>query len=353
MKRMKTLYKGLIVLGLGTALIGGTLLYSWDQIKRAFSEQSIKYNVSRAQKKEAAGDLEGAEEHYDRAIAGDPTNPDNYEDRGDVEVRGKKPEDALDDYRKANELELAKPFPPEIQDRWESAKEISPSRLEEIMNDITFINDLSNETTPDLNNGLEDDPENIEFLLQRGIERYKIGDYNGAFSDFDQVVSLDSENPNGYLNRSVARISLFEMLYRHLNPFDKKLILNEVTGVSIRDVQKAIELSPGNPVPYQTLGNFLSFKGRFYSEFYRVLGLSRADGRYAWSDAISNFNKAKELSMDLNECVNPDIACRVSEANNQLGNQVECNVNRDCCISNFYNGLAPYPVHDCLRTITQ
>ncbi|EKD26835.1 MAG: hypothetical protein ACD_79C00993G0002 [uncultured bacterium] len=46
-----------------------------------------------------------------------------------------------------------------------------------------------------------------EFFSKRGVEKFNVGDYDGAIEDFEKAISLDSENPNYYNLRGHARFS--------------------------------------------------------------------------------------------------------------------------------------------------
>jgi tetratricopeptide (TPR) repeat protein len=74
-------------------------------------------------------------------------------------------------------------------------------------------------------------------LVNRGIEKAKNGDLDGAIADFDRAAELDPKNDAPYYNRAQAR-----------------RLKNDTAG-AIADYTKAIELGSTNPAAYNNRGN--------------------------------------------------------------------------------------------------
>jgi tetratricopeptide (TPR) repeat protein len=95
-------------------------------------------------------------------------------------------------------------------------------------------------------------------LVNRGIEKARSGDLDGALSDFDHAIELNPQNDAAYYNRAQAR-----------------RLKNDSVG-AIADYTKAIELGSTNPAAYNNRGN------------------ARAETN-DWDGAISDYTRAIEL----------------------------------------------------------
>jgi tetratricopeptide (TPR) repeat protein len=74
-------------------------------------------------------------------------------------------------------------------------------------------------------------------LVNRGIEKAKNGDLDGAMADFDRAIELDPKDDAPYYNRAQA-----------------KRLKNDTAG-AIADYTRAIELGSTNPAAYNNRGN--------------------------------------------------------------------------------------------------
>jgi tetratricopeptide (TPR) repeat protein len=74
-------------------------------------------------------------------------------------------------------------------------------------------------------------------LVNRGIEKAKNGDLDGAIADFDRAIELNPKDDAGYFNRAQAKW------------------LKKDTGGAIADYTRAIELGSTNPAAYNNRGN--------------------------------------------------------------------------------------------------
>ncbi len=98
-------------------------------------------------------------------------------------------------------------------------------------------------------------------LVNRGIEKAKNGDLDGAIADFDRAAQLNPKDDAPYYNRAQA-----------------KRLKNDSAG-AIADYTRAIELGSTNPAAYNNRGNV------------------RAENN-DWNGAISDYTRAIELKSD-------------------------------------------------------
>ena len=98
-------------------------------------------------------------------------------------------------------------------------------------------------------------------LVNRGIEKAKNGDLDGAIADFDRAMQFNPKDDAPYYNRAQARR------------------LKKDTAGAIADYTRAIELGSTNPAAYNNRGN------------------ARAENN-DWEGAISDYTRAIELKPD-------------------------------------------------------
>ena len=79
--------------------------------------------------------------------------------------------------------------------------------------------------------------ESAENLVNRGIEKAKNGDLDGAMADFDRAIEIDPKDDAPYYNRAQAKR------------------LKKDTAGAIADYTRAIELGSTNPAAYNNRGN--------------------------------------------------------------------------------------------------
>lgn len=109
----------------------------------------------------------------------------------------------------------------------------------------------------------------FDAYLLRGVMKAKLGNYEGAVSDFNKCVKLDPKNPKGYYNRGLAHAYLDEIkqaikdftLSIDLDPINAnawfqlgywKEIMGDLNG-SLADLNKAKELNPNDKELYVSL----------------------------------------------------------------------------------------------------
>jgi len=105
------------------------------------------------------------------------------------------------------------------------------------------------------------DEQSIEDLVNRGIQKAKKGDLDGAIADFDRAIELNPKDDAPYYNRAQA-----------------KRLKKDAAG-TIADYTRAIELGSQNPAAYNNRGN------------------ARAENN-DWDGAIADYTRAIELKPD-------------------------------------------------------
>jgi tetratricopeptide (TPR) repeat protein len=139
----------------------------------------------------------------------------------------------------------------------------------------------------------EDSDEN---LVNRGIEKAKNGDLDGAIVDFDRAAKADPQNDAPYYNRAQAKW------------------LKKDTSGAIADYTRAIELGSTNPAAYNNRGNARAENNDqdgAIADYTRAIELkpnyaracyNRAMAKEAKGDkagAAADFKRAKELDPEL------------------------------------------------------
>jgi tetratricopeptide (TPR) repeat protein len=135
-----------------------------------------------------------------------------------------------------------------------------------------------------------------EDLVNRGIEKAKNGDLDGAIADFNRAAELDPKNDAPYYNRAQA-----------------KRLKNDTAG-AIADYTKAIELGSTNPAAYNNRGNArvenkdrdgaiadytraIELKPDYARAYYNRAVLKKEKGDKA--GAAADFKRARMLDPDL------------------------------------------------------
>ena len=135
-------------------------------------------------------------------------------------------------------------------------------------------------------------------LVNRGIEKAKNGDLDGAIADFDRAMQLNPKDDAPYYNRAQAR-----------------RLKKDTTG-AIADYTRAIELGSTNPAAYNNRGNARAESNDregAISDYTRAIELkpdyarayyNRAVARKEKGDASgakADFKRARELDPELSE----------------------------------------------------
>jgi tetratricopeptide (TPR) repeat protein len=78
------------------------------------------------------------------------------------------------------------------------------------------------EAIPLLNKAIEKDPENIYALINRGVDKSILGDFQSAIDDYTVVIEIDSDNALAFLNRGKNKKRL-EDYQGAIEDFDKAI----------------------------------------------------------------------------------------------------------------------------------
>src|SRR5205809_4558337 len=136
--------------------------------------------------------------------------------------------------------------------------------------------------------------ESDEDLVNRGIEKGKDGDLDGAIADFTRASELDPKDDAPYYNRAQAKW------------------LKKDSAGAIADYTQAIELGSTNPAAYNNLGNAraqnndrdgaiadytraIELKPDYARAYYNLAVTKKAKGDKA--GAAADFKRAKELEV--------------------------------------------------------
>src|SRR6266496_4120032 len=152
-------------------------------------------------------------------------------------------------------------------------------------------------------------------LVNRGIEKAKKGDLDGAIADLDRAAELDRKNDAPYYNRAQAKR------------------LKKDTAGAIADYTKAIELGSTNPAAYNNRGNArvenkdrdgaiadytraIELKPDYARAYYNRAVLKKEKGDKA--GAAADFKRARMLDPDLvSEGSAPDSSSNRGGANGE------------------------------------
>lgn len=133
--------------------------------------------------------------------------------------------------------------------------------------------------------------------LNRGVEKFQNGDFDGAIADYSKAIELKPNDALGYYNRGIAKNA------------------KKDSDGAIADYDKAIELNPKHAEAYYNRGNakrdktngfdsaVMDFNKAIqlkpsFAEAHNNRGVARALNRGV-DDAVTDFTKAIELKSDL------------------------------------------------------
>lgn len=115
-----------------------------------------------------------------------------------------------------------------------------------------------------LNEAIEAEADNANFISERAVVYFHMGDKNMALMELDRAVALEPNNPYRYSSRAYVKSAM------------------KMTKGAILDYEKCVALDPEDAVAYNNLGIILEAAGKI-------------------EDAKRHFNKADELEGILNE----------------------------------------------------
>ncbi len=115
-----------------------------------------------------------------------------------------------------------------------------------------------------LNEALAEDANNANYISERAVVYFHMGDKNMALMELDKAVALDPNNPYRYSSRAYIKSSM------------------KMTKGAILDYEKCVQLDPDDAIAYNNLGILLEAAGKIEA-------------------AKRHFKKADELEGILNE----------------------------------------------------
>lgn len=128
----------------------------------------------------------------------------------------------------------------------------------------------------DYSKAIEMDPNNTEFLANRGATHARLGDYPSALSDLSKALEIDPKNENGYLNRSV--------LYYETGQYD----------LALADMQEYLKYNPFSADIWFETGRIYAGKGQFDQALQNVnkaIELNSNNGIYYYQRCLIYINK--------------------------------------------------------------
>ena len=210
---------------------GGTL---WERVKIFYPNSPLAWKQAANYYRDEAKDLAKAIENYKQAIALQPKDAFAYNDLAkaytDSSFSPNTPQQnrnellltALNTYNDAVKYDSIAGQPDK-----KTAGEILVNRGA----NYAILGNLD-KALPDLNKGLEINPENLNGYANRAILYTQINRYDLSLKDRDAYIALNPDNPDIYYERGVCKINLGQ------------------TAASIADFDKAIALNNTKPVYY-------------------------------------------------------------------------------------------------------
>lgn len=128
--------------------------------------------------------------------------------------------------------------------------------------------------TKALRSGNLDTYDQMATLVNRGIVRFRISDFDGAIADFDAAMALRPNQPDAMINRGITMLAAGHALEPSLAYIEGGLergpqrpwvgyygraVANEIAGrdaEAYRDYHRAMELRPAWELPRQALARF-------------------------------------------------------------------------------------------------
>ena len=148
--------------------------------------------------------------------------------------------------------------------------------------------------------------ESVGELVNRGIEKGKEGDLDGAIADFDRAIELDPKDDAPYFNRAQAK-------------WQKK-----DTAGAIADYTRAIELGSTNPAAYNNRGNARSENNDqdgAIADYTRAIELKPDYARAYHNRAVTKQSKGDTTGADADfkmaQKLDPELASQESGADSK------------------------------------
>lgn len=135
------------------------------------------------------------------------------------------------------------------------------------------------EAIPLLDKAIEKDPENIYALINRGVDKSILEDYQGAIDDYNRIIEIDSANALAFLNRGKNKM--------RLDDHDDAII----------DFEKAIKTKGSELLYMDKLENSFVDTGFEFDVAMEEIRFERGIARY-------NIDNLKLALEDFNFCLN-------------------------------------------------
>jgi Tfp pilus assembly protein PilF len=120
-----------------------------------------------------------------------------------------------------------------------------------------------------LNEALADEPDNANYISERAVVFFHLGDKNMALLELDRAVSLDPDNPYRYSSRAYVKAEM-------------KMIKG-----AILDYEKCVQLDPDDAIAYNNLGLLLEAAGK----------IEAAKRHYKRADELEGILNERGISM--------------------------------------------------------
>jgi tetratricopeptide (TPR) repeat protein len=148
--------------------------------------------------------------------------------------------------------------------------------------------------------------ESLGELVNRGIEKGKAGDLDGAIADFNRAIELDPKDDAPYYNRAQA-----------------KWLKKDAAG-AIADYTRAIELGSTNPAAYNNRGNARAEKNDrdgAIADYTRAIELNPNYARAYYNRGVAKEAKGDKAGAEADfkaaEKLDPDLASQASPINSK------------------------------------
>ena len=263
-------------------------IHGFIRYRNIYQNASIEFRKGVAC--QSNGDLEGAIEHYTKALAINPRTFEAYYRRGLCHMENGNFESSVQDFGRTLELD------PENPDAHQS--------LGEAHRQLGAF-DVSIE---DFSRAIALDPENAELQNHLGITYMELGEFERGVQNFTVARDLDPNNAAFYSNLGEA--------YKQLGATDlSDLNLKKAAELdSIQSLTEAIELDPNDPRSYSSRG-IAHIKANSFDaaieDFTKAIELEPAQKIYycnrgetwvhlcAWDRARADLAIAKAMGMDI------------------------------------------------------
>ncbi len=265
-----------------------------QQFKQDFAEKTFLDYKGEAQKKQAAGDIEGALQAINKAIELNSKEPDLYYHRAKLNMANKDPNAAIADYTKAlsyNPKDAGSLYERAIAEDMIGNKKAAKQDMQQALD---FYNEQGNkegakraQEMQNLWSGKEVSTPDKDF--RDAANAFNKGNYKEALKGWENLLKKDPNNASANYNMAITYAKLgdkdsagkyFEQAIK-LNPnmaeahdgYSRVLLEQGKTQEAMQHIDKSLQINPENPSAYMTRG---------------VVYLQNNDP----SNAITNLNKA-------------------------------------------------------------